>query len=189
MLGELYRLWSGRNPQWEIRYEENIIRRFCDYGVGANNNTDNRARILGAGYEIFIIAFFIGLYSNRKRALFQDNNQRSSFGYPIINWGNSDRGGRRSYPKLREYIFIALISRTDIDFIALEKGEITPYRAVDMLIQTMEEYANYGFAFIEDKLVYNPNYFYNERAFLEIFLSFGAPNANVAEDDEPEPLD
>lgn len=97
--------------------------------------------------------------------------------------------GRKAYPKLREYIFTALVARTDIDFIALEKGEMTSRKAVDMLMQTMEEYANWGFHFMEDKLTDDPNYFYRETAFLEVFLAFDATVPESVDDEEPESLD
>ena len=61
-------------------------------------------------------------------------------------------------------------------------------KVVCALMQTMEEYANWGFHFIEDKLIDNPNYFYKETSFLEIFLTFDA-NSSTLEDDEPESLD
>ena len=41
---------------------------------------------------------------------------------------------------------------------------------------------------MEDKLIDNPNYFYRETAFLELFLSFDSTNSAI-EDDEPESLD
>jgi hypothetical protein len=187
---KLYDLWARRNPQWEKRYEDNIIKKFCDYGRGSTSLREDRGKIFGAGYEIFIVAFFIGLYFNQRRPLVDDSQKRKSFGQPIQYWGNIDSvKGRNAYPKLREYIFIALIARTDVDFIALDKGEITPNKAVDMLMQTMEEYANWGFNFMEDKLIDNPNYFYKETAFLEIFLAFDADTIASEEDDEPESLD
>ena len=86
-------------------------------------------------------------------------------------------------------LFTALIARTDIDFIALEKGEMTSRKAVDMLMQTMEEYANWGFHFMEDKLTDNPNFFYRETAFLEVFLAFDASVAESTDEDAPESLD
>lgn len=86
-------------------------------------------------------------------------------------------------------LFTALVARTDIDFIALEKGEMTPRKAVDMLMQTMEEYANWGFHFMEDKLTDDPNFFYRETAFLEVFLAFDASVAESTDEDEPESLD
>ena len=186
----LYDLWANRNPQWEKRYEDSIIKNFCDYGRGATSLREDRGKVFGGGYEMFIVEFFIGLYFNQKRPLIDDTQKRKVFGQPIQYWGNLDSAkGRKAYPKLREYIFIALVARTDIDFIALEKGEMTSRKAVDMLIQTMEEYANWGFHFMEDKLIDNPNYFYKEDAFLSIFLQFDASVAENTDEDEPESLD
>ena len=66
---------------------------------------------------------------------------------------------------------------------------MTSRKAVDMLIQTMEEYANWGFHFMEDKLIDAPNYFFRETAFLEVFLAFDASAGENIVEDEPEPLD
>ncbi len=88
-------------------------------------------------------------------------------------------------------MYAALIARTDIDFIALDKGDITPRKAVDMLMDKMEQYANFGFDYIQEKLEDNPNYFFKETAFLRVFLGF--LNKEEAEpedaDDVPEALD
>ena len=187
---KIYDLWANRNPQWEKRYEDSIIKNFCDYGRGATSLREDRGKVFGGGYEIFIVAFFMGLYFNRKRPLIEDTQKRKTFGQPIQYWGNLDSvKGRKAYPKLREYIFTALVSRTDIDFIALEKGEMTSRKAVDMLMQTMEEYANWGFHFMEDKLTDAPNYFFRETAFLEVFLAFDAAASENINEDEPESLD
>lgn len=181
---------ANRNPQWEKRYEDSIIKNFCDYGRGATSLREDRGKIFGGGYEIFIVAFFIGLYYNQKRPLIDDTQKRKTFGQPIQYWGNLDSvKGRKAYPKLREFIFTALIARTDINFIALEKGEMTSRKAVDMLMQTMEEYANWGFHFMEDKLIDDSNYFFRETAFLEIFLAFDASAGECNAEDEPESLD
>ena len=187
---KIYDLWARRNPQWEKRYEDSIIKNFCDYGRGATSLREDRGKVFGGGYEIFIVVFFIGLYFNQKRALIEDAQKRKTFGQPIQYWGNLDSvKGRKSYPKLREYIFTALIARTDIDFIALEKGEMTSRKAVDMLMKTMEEYANWGFHFMEDKLTNDPNYFFRETAFLEVFLAFDASVTESTDEEEPESLD
>lgn len=66
---------------------------------------------------------------------------------------------------------------------------MTSRKAVDMLMQTMEEYANWGFHFMEDKLTDDPNFFYRETAFLEVFLAFDASVAESTDKDEPESLD
>ncbi|MDD4115344.1 MAG: glycoside hydrolase family 15 [Massilibacteroides sp.] len=187
---KLYDLWAKRSPQWEKRYEDSLLKTFCDYGRGETSLREARGKLFGAGYELYIIAFFIGLYYGQRRPLNEDNQKRKDFGWAIKNWGNIEqRLGRKPYPKICEYLFVALIAKTDFDFIALEKGETTPRKAVDMLIQTMEEYANWGFHFMEDKLSDDSNYFYQETAFLEVFLSFDATVNPTTSDDEPESLD
>ena len=88
-------------------------------------------------------------------------------------------------------MYAALIARTNIDFIALDKGDITPRKAVDMLIDKMEQYANFGFDYIQEKLEDNPNYFFKETAFLRVFLGFLNKEEEEPEetDDLPESLD
>lgn len=56
-------------------------------------------------------------------------------------------------------------------------------------MQTMEEYANWGFHFMEDKLTDDHNYFFRETAFLEVFLAFDAGIDNNEGEEEPESLD
>ena len=51
---KLYEAWASRNPLWEIRYDENIVKNFCEYGKGATSLRDARGKIFGAGYEIII---------------------------------------------------------------------------------------------------------------------------------------
>lgn len=188
-MSTLYESWAERSPRWERRYESSVILPFCEYGRGATNARDYRGRVFGAGYEMYIIAFFLGLYANQRRPLTEILDNRKTFGVPIKDWGNSGRAGRKAYPKIREYIFTALVARTDIDFIDLEKGKITSRKAVDLLTQTMEEYANWGFHFMADKLEDNPSCLYNETAFLELFLAFKTSSSETAEEIEPEPLD
>ena len=187
----IYDLWIKRNPEWEEKYQDSVISVFSDYGKGVNQYQNIRGKIFGAGYEVFILAFFIGLYSNQTKPLVEDKAKRKHFGWAISNWGTGEsRLGRSQYPKLREYMFAALVARTDIDFIALDKGEITTRKVVDDLITKMEEYANYGFDFIKEKLEDNPNYFFNETSFLRVFLSFLHTEESQNEtDDEPESLD
>ena len=110
---------------------------------------------------------------NQTKALTEDKSKIKSYGYPIKNWGNQENKlGRMSYSQIREYMFAALVARTDIDFIALDKGEITPQRVVDQLINKMEQYANFGFSYIYEKMEDDPNHFFRETAFLHLFLSF-----------------
>ena len=69
MAESLYDLWAKKNPDFETRFEP-LLRQYCDYGKGYNELTESKAKILGAGYELYIIAFFIGLYANKTKPLF-----------------------------------------------------------------------------------------------------------------------
>ncbi|NCO64575.1 MAG: hypothetical protein GW794_03835 [Flavobacteriales bacterium] len=67
-------------------------------------------------------------------------------------------------------MFIALIAKTDIDLIGLEKGELEEDEAVKSLIKTMESYTNGGLILIKEKLEENPNYFLQPTSFLNMIL-------------------
>ena len=188
----LFELWGKRNPEWEKRYQSTIMDVFTDYGKGVNQYQDIRGKIFGAGYEIYIIAFFIGLYYDQTKPLVDDKAKRKVLGQAIMYWGNvENRLGRNSYGKIREYMFAALIAKTDVDLIALDKGEITARSVVDALITKMEQYANFGFDYIEEQLENDPNYFFKESAFLRVFTFFLSQTNDTdnGADDEPDSLD
>ena len=171
----LFDAWSKKNPEWEKKYAELLMEPFTDYGRGTSQYTVSRGKIFGAGYEMFIIGFFIGLYFDKTRKLPDDKSKRKDFGHPIMFWGSQEgklKLGRTSYKKIQEYMFAALVAKTDIDFISLEKGDITVNDAANSLKNKMEEYANYGFHYLEDMLENDPNILFKESAFLKIFTSF-----------------
>ncbi len=188
----LYELWGKRNPQWEEKYQDSVISVFADYGKGVNKYNEVKGKTFGAGFEVFILAFFIGLYHDQTKPLVEDASKRKSFGWAITNWGTQEsRLGRTQYPRLREYMFAALIAKTDIDSIALAKGDINPFKVVDQLIDQMEQYANFGFDYIKEKLEDDPNYFFKDTAFLRVFLSFfpdTSPDTQNEDEDELEEL-
>ena len=180
-------VWGRRNPKFEKHYEQSVIRVLADYGIGASEHTDGK--ILGAGYEPYIMAFFIGLYADKKIPLTDDSEEVKILGQPLDKWGNLDsKKLRKAYPKLREYIFISLVAKTPINWIALDKGEIKVADVVTQLIKTMEEYANYGFSVMADKLESDKGYFFSKRAFLDIFMELTDKDVVDECDDEVEPL-
>lgn len=187
---KLIDIWGRRNPRFEKRYEQSVMRVISDYGVGASGNTGAKGKILGAGYEPYIMAFFIGLYSDKRLQLTEDSNEIKGLGQPLQFWGNLDsKKNRKAYSSLRSYIFIALVAKTDIDWIALDKGDIKVNTVVTNLIETMEEYANYGFSVMEEKLKEDPGYFFSHRSFLDIFLQLtNRQNEDFNQNEEPEEL-
>ena len=183
---KLIDIWARRSPKFEKKYEQSVMRVISDYGIGASENTGAKGKILGAGYEPYIMAFFIGLYSNKKLPLIEDTDEVKALGQPLQYWGNLDsKKFRKAYSALRSYIFVALIAKTEIDWIALDKGDIKVSSVVTKLIETMEEYANYGFSIMEDKLNKDKGYFFSNRSFLDIFLQLTSKEIldNDTEDD------
>jgi hypothetical protein len=63
-----------------------------------------------------------------------------------------------------------LIAKTDVDLIALEKGELKEDEVVKALIHTMESYTNGGLILIKEKIDENPNYFLQPPSFLNMIL-------------------
>ncbi|MFR9543098.1 MAG: glycoside hydrolase family 15 [Rikenellaceae bacterium] len=188
---KLFELWAKRNPNFEKRYEDNVIKQFVDYGKGSSSFQESRGKIYGAGYEIYIIAFFIGLYHDRRKPLNEDNSKVKGLGHAIQYWGKREnRGLRRDYSTIQKYIFTALVARSEVDYIALDQDKITTRKAVDILITTMEEYANFGFDYIEDKMLDNPDHFFKNSAFLDVFLSLiGNDIEHTNVEDDVESLD
>ncbi len=164
----------------------------ADYGVGASENTEAKGKIFGAGYEPLIMAFFIGLYSNKRLPL-SDNAEDikdKGVGQPIDKWGNLDsKKFRHAYSRLRSYIFIALVAKTEIDWIALDKGDIKVNSVVSCLMNTMEEYINYGLSFMEEKLNEDNSFFFSNRSFLDLFMQLtDKQEIPFVDNEEPEEL-
>ena len=190
---DIYDVWGRRTPSFEVHYQKEVISLLSDYGHGTNKISDDKGKILGAGYEVLIMAFFIGLYSN-KMLPFEEYADIKDTGQPIQFWGNLDSKTRRkAYPKLREYMFVALVARTpDIDWIELDKGKRTVNECVALLMDTMEQYINYGLSVIREKLQEDESYFYSKSSFLDIFKELTNPKektVRIVNDDIPESLD
>ena len=187
---KLLDIWGRKNPKFEKKFEQSVMRVISDYGVGASEHANAKGKVLGAGYEPYIMAFFIGLYSNKRLPLSEDSDETKTLGQPIQFWGNLDsKKFRKAYSKLRTYIFVALVAKTDIDWIALDKGDIKVSSVAASLLETMEEYANYGFTVLEDKLKEDKGFFFSHRSFLDIFLQLTSKDESCNdEDDKPEEL-
>lgn len=190
----VFKIWAHRNPSFEKQYElddkdrPGIIRVLTNYGQGTNKYAEDKGKILGPGYEAYIMAFFIGLYSGRKLSLSPNSSDKKDLGWPIENWTGVDRNGRKRYEDLRHYMFVALVAKADIDWLALDEGTIEVEDVVAKLITTMEEYANYGFYVMTDKYKEDKAYFYSNRSFLDIFFELSAPVQKKTSSAEADPI-
>ena len=90
-IGGLYELWAKRDGYCESRFFDTIIDDFCQYKGGTAEGQQSKGKTFNAGYELFIYAFFLGLYSNIRRPLIGDIKK---FGQPVGLWGNVRQEGR-----------------------------------------------------------------------------------------------
>lgn len=74
----------------------------------------------------------------------------------------------------------------------MDKGELTVQRAVAELKKKMEEYANFGFDYIHEKLEEDSNWLSRNSSLLDTFLSFAVDKkedlTGGSDDDEPEEI-
>ena len=67
----LYDVWARRNPLFESHFEDTLLRQFTEYGGGSVESMSSKGKIFGAGYELYIYAFFCGLYEGKRKELIE----------------------------------------------------------------------------------------------------------------------
>lgn len=153
-------IWADRIPSFNTEYQS-IFDKLANKG---NEGGDNEERAIETGkifatqYEMYIYAFFLGLYANEQ----QETTTKANFGHKISEWGKKNRkSGRESFIEIQDFMFISLITKSDVDFIDLERSSDESHTKTDVskLIDLMESYANGGLQLIKDKLELNENYF------------------------------
>ena len=163
-MNDLFEAWrSARPPYYDLKYKEILMKEFADYGARSKD-----IKAFETAYELYIYAFFVGLYNNEKKPISKKEN---SYGHKIEFWGNkAGKKFRKDFSILQKYIFVALVSKTDVDFLALEKGDISIDSVVSSLMETMEQYANGGINLIREKFEDNESFFFTPTGFLNFIL-------------------
>lgn len=164
----LFDKWKANTPKYDIVFRETLFDKLTRKGGGSEQTREDRGKPFANNYELYIYAFFLGLYNNEFSPI-PENARKVDFSHAIQFWG-SKRLDRKDFTHLQENMFIALLAKTDIDLIALEKGELEDDDAAKLLIKTMESYTNGGLILIKDKLDDNPNYFLQATAFFDMIL-------------------
>lgn len=143
-MATLYDTWLNRiDSYYEERYYEPVVEALCQYHGGSVDGRDGKGKIFNAGYEVFIVAFFIGLYYGERTPL---KGPKRKFRMEMYTWGRkSTENGRKDFTLIQKYIFAALIAKSDIDLLAVDKGDLSLDEACDILMTTLNEYANTGF--------------------------------------------
>lgn len=165
----LFEKWKTKIPKYSEIHASLFKSLSQKFGAEGEKKT-NLGKHFSTNYELYMYAFFLGLY-NCEFAPIPEEEKKSDFSHHIQYWGSKTTvSTRKDFTNLQENVFIALIAKTDIDLIALEKGELGEDDAVKMLIKTMESYTNGGLILIKEKLEENPNYFLQPTSFLNMIL-------------------
>ena len=166
----LFERWKTKIPKYNEIYKTELFDPLSNFGGGSEKAKYNLGRHFSNAYEFYMYAFFLGLYHNQFKPLEKDV-KKTDFNHAIQFWGSkSNRLGRTDFTNLQEYIFAAVIAKTDLDLLELEKGLITEDEAAKKLIETMESYTNGGLMLISEKLDESPMYFMQAPAFLNLIL-------------------
>lgn len=166
----LFDKWKEKIPKYDLQYRELLFDKLTRKGGGSEQSREDRGKQFSNNYELYIYAFFLGLYYDEFCPI-SENSKKDDFRHAIQFWGSkANRLDRKDFTNIQENMFIALIAKTDIDLIALEKGELDEDDVVKALIKTMESYTNGGLVLIKEKLEENPNYFLQPTSFLNMIL-------------------
>lgn len=173
-LNNLYDAWlESTNSQFEEEtFLEPIIKRYCFWHGGTNEKVDIKGKVFNAAYEIYIYAFFLGLYAGKRRPLI---GKKRDFSMEMKRWGNINLSmfpDRKTYPQIQKYVFAALVAKSDIDMLAIDRGDMTVQEGVSTLMKTLSEYANGGFYLMREKMAAIPDYFDGQQSFLSFITKY-----------------
>lgn len=165
----LFEKWKTKIPKYSEVHKDLFDSLSQKFGAEGEKKI-NLGKHFSTNYELYTYAFFLGLYNDEYSPI-PDKEKKTDFSHHIQHWGSKTTiSARKDFTNLQENIFIAIIGKTDINLIDLEKGEIDEDKAVKLILKTMESYTNGGLILIKEKLEENPNYFLQPTSFLNLIL-------------------
>jgi hypothetical protein len=165
----LFNKWKTKIPKYSEANKD--LFNSLSYKFGAEGEKKlNLGKHFSTNYELYVYAFFLGLYNDEFIPI-PEKEKRVDFSYEIQGWGSKKTSLRKDFTILQEYIFMALVAKTNIDLISLEKGELGEDDTIKMLIYTLESFTNGGLTIIREKIDHNPNYFLQNTSFLDLILN------------------
>ena len=170
-MATLYDTWLDRiDSYYEEQYFDTVIEPLCNYKGNSVDGRKAKGKNFDAGYEVYIYAFFLGLYYGERTPL---NGPKAKFRMEMSTWGRKKgQQGRKNYTILQKYVFAALVAKSDVDLIALDKGEIETKEVCDTLMTTLCEYANTGFALMKSQMDKNADGFLESDGLVKFLRNF-----------------
>jgi hypothetical protein len=174
-MDNLFDKWKTKIPKYSEEHIDLFNSLSQKFGAEGEKKI-NLGKHFSTNYELYMYAFFLGLY-NEEFSPIPEKEKKIDFSHRIQFWGSKTTTlARNDFTHLQENMFLALVAKTDIDLIALEKGDIKEEDAVKALIHTMESYTNGGLILIKEKIDENPNFFLQPTSFLNMILDSKVSN-------------
>ena len=134
-MDNLFDKWKTKIPKYSEAHKDLFNSLSQKFGAEGEKKI-NLGKHFSTNYELYMYAFFLGLY-NEEFSPIPDAEKKTDFSHHIQHWGSKTTiSTRNDFTNLQENIFLALVAKTSVDFIALEKGEIKEDEVVKALIQT-----------------------------------------------------
>jgi hypothetical protein len=178
-MDNLFDKWKTKIPKYSEEFRETLFDSLSKKFGGSEKTKVDFGKHFSNNYELYMYAFFLGLY-NDEFVPIAESSKKVDFSHAIQYWGSKGtRLDRKDFTILQEFLFTALVAKTNLDLIALEKGDISEDDIVKELIQTMESYTNGGLNLIQEKLEENSNYFLQPTSFLNMILDSKMGKVNL----------
>lgn len=152
-MDKLFDEWKKSTP----KYDKNLQHLFDSLtrkGGGAEIDREDKGRIFSNNYELYMYAFFLGLYNDKYEEL-PESAELKDFSHAIQYWGSTKSYLRNDFTNLQEYLFMAVIAKTEgieEDLLELDKGKKTVEAIKKRLHITMQNYTNGGLLLLEGKI-------------------------------------
>ena len=168
-MDSLFDAWKNKIPKYSVRFSD-LFSSLAHKGAASGQTVTSLGKHFDVQYELYIYAFFLGLY-NKVRLPFEDDEKRKDFSREIMYWGSKSKINRKDFTYIQDYIFMAVVSKSNLSLVALDKDEMDVMDAVKELINVLEEYTNGGLTIIKEKVEDELSPFLTSDSFLQLLLN------------------
>lgn len=144
-------------PVYRMEFD-GLIKQYAQFGGGTDSDRFSKGRSFSNVYEFYIYSFFVGLRTNTRLDIF-DDDKVTSF-WEVKNWK----------PKpIVDYLISSAIAFSDFDMLAVENmSDKSVSSEVKKIKEVIESYANGGLQYISDFLKDEPDMVDDEMLFIRL---------------------
>jgi hypothetical protein len=144
--------WAAKVPRYSANNAD-LFEKFVLRGNVAEHDVRARGLVFSSYYELYIYAFFLGLYYGPSHHE-ESGDKMTDFGHPIEHWGKKgSKLLRTDYSEIKHYLFAGSVMHAKVDFIELDKGGLSIDDAATAILRATEAITNSGLLYLRSKLV------------------------------------